>query len=93
MKAPQLLNDLQARGVMLQANGDRLHFDGPRDALTPQVLAEVKRQKFALLLLLKHSRGTARAPETQPTAQPAPDTTPKTTPTEYWHRLRCGRGL
>jgi hypothetical protein len=60
MKAPQLLHDLQSRGVMLQADGDRLRFEGPRDALTPQVLAAVKTQKFALLLLLKHSHAAPK---------------------------------
>lgn len=62
MNAPQLLRELQARGVVLKANGDHLRYDGPRAVLDVQVLAEVKAHKNALLELLRVAPETAPKP-------------------------------
>jgi TubC N-terminal docking domain len=47
-----LLARLGALGAQLEADGDRLRLDAPRGALTPDLVAEVRRQKAALLVLV-----------------------------------------
>jgi hypothetical protein len=47
-----LLIDLVARGIELQANGDRLRFR-PRKAVTPDLVERLKRHKAQLLAILQ----------------------------------------
>ena len=51
MNALQLLDDLSTRGVSLRAGGDKI-FLRPKDALSEDLLTEVKRHKGELLTLL-----------------------------------------
>lgn len=75
MKTPELLSDLQSRGVVLRADGERLDFQGPRYVLTPQVLAAIREHKQALLKLLRPPGDTTTANE-----QPQPRKTAHATP-------------
>jgi hypothetical protein len=58
--AEVLLAELSARGIELQARGDRLRF-GPREAATPDLVQQLKIHKAELLALLS-----------QPPAAPPP---------------------
>jgi hypothetical protein len=50
--ATLLLTDLQSHGVTATVNGDRLKLNGPTEVLTPDVLAEIRSLKPAIIQLL-----------------------------------------
>jgi tubulysin polyketide synthase-like protein len=52
MTTADLLSDLQARGIRLQANGDRLRVEAPTGVLTPKVRETLAARKAELLQLL-----------------------------------------
>ena len=58
MTGPELLADLDARGVHLTARGDRLEYDAPAGAMTPELMAQLKTNKGELLAIL-----AAKTPE------------------------------
>ena len=51
MKAAAVLDDLQALGVTIEVQGDKLRF-WPRSAVGPQVLEEMRLHKAELVALL-----------------------------------------
>ena len=51
MTPATILRDLQALGITLRAQGDKLRFH-PRDAMTPELLAGIRDHKQDLLRLL-----------------------------------------
>jgi hypothetical protein len=53
MTARQLLTAARAAGIRLAARDDRLLYDAPPGRLTPALRAALKREKPALLALLK----------------------------------------
>ena len=55
MEAATLLRDLAERGVhvSMEADGEHLHYEGPTEAVTPGVLAELRRHKPAILAYLQ----------------------------------------
>ena len=59
MKPGDLLNQLQALGVVLIADGDRLRVNAPAGALTPELRQALATQKSALLRLLSRSAGAS----------------------------------
>ena len=52
MSTLELYALLSERGVTLQASGDKLRF-APRDALTPELVEEVRQHKRGLMTLLR----------------------------------------
>ncbi len=52
MNATTWLRDLEARGVHVEARGDRLRYRGPREVLTPDTIQALRAHKHALLALL-----------------------------------------
>jgi amino acid adenylation domain-containing protein len=58
----ELLAHLRELDVRLWADGERLRFDAPRGAFTPELHAELTRRKGALLELLRAAGGEAGAP-------------------------------
>lgn len=48
----KMLTDLRRAGVLLSANGDRLTFDAPAGAMTPDLRAMLKAGKAELLAVL-----------------------------------------
>jgi hypothetical protein len=52
VNAEALLRDLESRGVHVEANGDRLHYRGPHEVLTPATLDALRAHKADLLALL-----------------------------------------
>ena len=52
MKAAELLDELQARGVMLGVKDNRLVIDAPKGIVTPELLAQLSEDKAELLHLL-----------------------------------------
>lgn len=52
MTATELLINLQARGVIVKATGDRLKLDAPAGALTDEALAELRAHKAEILAAL-----------------------------------------
>ena len=53
MNTLDLLRDLEARRILIAAEGSRLHWRGPASAVTPRVLAELKARKNEILALLR----------------------------------------
>lgn len=51
MRAIEILTELKARGVLLQARGDRLRV-GPRERVPAQLVAELRTHKSELIDLL-----------------------------------------
>ncbi len=74
-----LLAELDALGIHLEADGNRLRFR-PRGKVTTDLAARLKAHKAGLLALLQ------RPKEATPTPQPAPRPTPPAMP-EAWFRL------
>lgn len=60
MTLSDLLAELQARGVVLTADGDRIHFKGPRTVITDKLRATLTRYKPAILRALEQSRPAPR---------------------------------
>jgi hypothetical protein len=52
MTPAELLTLVRAADIRLEARGDRLVFDAPRGALTPELRSALVQQKAALLILL-----------------------------------------
>ena len=52
MMPAELLTLVRAADIRLEARGDRLVFDAPRGALTPELRSALVQQKAALLILL-----------------------------------------
>lgn len=63
MSAVALIRQCRAAGIRLQARGDRLHFDAPAGAMTPELRQRLAENKAGLLAAL-----------CQPTAADATDT-------------------
>ena len=57
MTATELLTNLQARGVIVKAAGDRLKLDAPVGALTDEALAELRAHKAEILAALTADHG------------------------------------
>ena len=53
MDTLDLLRELEARRILIAAEGSRLHWRGPASAITPGVLAELKARKNEILALLR----------------------------------------
>ena len=65
-----LLERCRALGIRLEADGDNLAIDAPAGSLTPELLAEIREHKAALLAVLKEPSGEGTA---TPTPDPAPE--------------------
>ncbi len=52
MSPAELLADLRKRHVVLSLDGDQLRYRGPGDAVTPDVVAQLREHKAALVGLL-----------------------------------------
>ena len=52
MTAAELLRELRRRGVKLTVNGDRLRYEAPRGALTPELLEAMRQHKPELMRML-----------------------------------------
>jgi hypothetical protein len=57
-----LLADLTARGVLIEAHGDRLKIDAPADVLTAELRAALAEHKAALLAHLAGDAAPTPAP-------------------------------
>ena len=55
MNAPELLAELNGRGVRLTSHGDRLAYDAPAGVMTPDLAERVKACKAELLAILAGS--------------------------------------
>ena len=73
MTAADLLRVVREQGVELTPDGDQLRYRGPREALTPDMLIELKRHKSDLLTLLSTSHETYPCSRCQRFAFPEPD--------------------
>lgn len=49
----QLFAELHRRGVVLRVSGDKIRFDAPAGALTPELRSELKERKGELLSLMR----------------------------------------
>ena len=73
MTAPELLADLSQVGVEVARAGANLKLCGPREALTPGMLARVRAHKPELLTLLRGAVASPRAGDNRPAVDaPAP---------------------
>ena len=63
MNTAALLNEVTRRGIKLKPDGDALCYTAPKDALTPDLLVELKTHKAELLAELSVSITLADTPE------------------------------
>ena len=63
MNTKALLNEVTRRGIKLKPDGDALCYTAPKDALTPDLLAELKTHKAELLAELSVSITLPCTPE------------------------------
>ncbi|WP_326664965.1 thioesterase domain-containing protein [Streptomyces sp. NBC_00385] len=69
----QLLHDLRSNNVRIWAKEGRLHFDAPKDAMTPEMLALLSGAKEEILRRLEEGPGERRAGwEETPGEEPGP---------------------
>ena len=84
MMISELLDELARRGILLVANGDRLRFH-PRDAMTPELLEQLKSHKAEVLAVMDDPWPTED--------EPWPEPCPKCFGLELWEtmtgRWRC----
>ena len=59
MSSIDYLNALAARGIELWTDGGKLQYKAPKEAITPELLAELKANKATLVELLEQFAGTA----------------------------------
>jgi non-ribosomal peptide synthase protein (TIGR01720 family) len=59
MSSIDFINELAGRGIELWTQDGKLQYKAPRDAVTPQLLAELKQHKATLIALLEQFAGTA----------------------------------
>jgi hypothetical protein len=52
MSAQTLLEELAALDIELRAGGDHLHYEGPEEAITPELLDNLRRHKAELMKVL-----------------------------------------
>ncbi|HVR07333.1 MAG TPA: amino acid adenylation domain-containing protein, partial [Thermoanaerobaculia bacterium] len=57
----QFLSLLRSRGVKIWAEGEKLRYNAPREALTPELLAELKERKAELLGFLRQGHVARRS--------------------------------
>lgn len=60
MTALKLLTQLRHEGIKLWVEHDQIHFEAPKNALTPTLRKQITEQKPELLDLLKESNGRAK---------------------------------
>lgn len=75
--AKKLLADAAALGITLRLNGDKVSYDGPREAVTADLLDRLRKHKEELRALLEAEAG--QAPR-QPDAAKAPAGEARSTP-------------
>ncbi len=63
MNTAELLDEVTRRGIKLKPDGDALCYTAPKDALTPDLLVELKTHKAELLAELSVSITLADTPE------------------------------
>lgn len=56
MSARALLEELEALGVELRADGDHLEYEGPEEEITPELLDRLMENKHSLIKLLQWER-------------------------------------
>lgn len=68
MSAPvdDLLADLASRGVRLWADGDRIRYDAPRTAMTPELISRIRLHRNELLVAVGQSATAAARPLGRP---------------------------
>jgi TubC N-terminal docking domain len=49
----ELLNQVQAKGIILTVDGDKLHYQGNKSALTPELIEELREHKAEIISLMK----------------------------------------
>ena len=49
----ELLNELQTKGITLTVDGDKLHYKGPRGALTPELIEGLRERKAEIISLMQ----------------------------------------
>ena len=64
--ATNLLNELRRAGIRVQVEGGDLRLRGPREALTPTLVARVRKRKPELLALKRGEVASPRAPDNRP---------------------------
>lgn len=75
------LNHLQTLDIRLQLDGDTLRCNAPKGALTPDLTAQLKENKPAIIALLKGS--ATHPPESKNSAESSSQTTPQTQLTDW----------
>ena len=69
MNLVEFLQELSAKNVELWVDGDKLHYQGPHNVLTPALLTEIKRYKEKIILLLQKRIETTKTNPLYPIAR------------------------
>jgi TubC N-terminal docking domain len=72
MSAAAILADARRLGIRLTARGDRLAFDAPRDAFTPEMREALATHKLEILALLRAEQQADSLPEPSTPSGPVP---------------------
>ena len=62
MTATETLAELHQRGVMLEPNGDRLHYSGPKGALTSELREAIAENRSEIIAVLNQATGLMDLP-------------------------------
>jgi len=72
MTALQLLTKLRHRGIKMWAEQDQLHYQAPKNVLTPTLRSQIAETKAELLDLLRESNGQSKSLPLVPMARTGP---------------------
>ena len=62
MTATEILAELHQRGVMLEPNGDRLRYSGPKGALTSELREAIAENRTEIIAVLNQTTGLTDLP-------------------------------
>ena len=88
MTPAELVTELRSRGILLEADADRLHWSAPPGAMTPALYAQMADHKAALLGLVEQASTAADDSGPRPLAQD--QVVPlSTTQERFWSWMRA----
>jgi hypothetical protein len=95
MNVQALIEELKGLGVELRAVGDDLEYEGPEEAITPELLERLKAHKAELIAVFRHGETVMeedRQPAEVASKQTSPDPETRKLSAAGWEpKERCGK--
>jgi hypothetical protein len=88
MNARTTLEGLKHLGIELRADGDHLHYEGPEEAITPELLDRLREHKAKLIKMLTNEEGCQEV-----YARPKELSMHQLTETGWESKERCGKTI